>query len=129
MRRPISRVRSVTDTSMMFMMPMPPTMSDTPAMPASSVVIVPMACVRMSAISSSVRTDEVVVLPGHDLVARAQQHGDRVGDRRSSRRRDAADTVMLLNVGDAEQLLLDRRVGHEDLIVHVLAHAAGPSTP
>ncbi len=43
---------SVTDTSMMFMMPMPPTISDTPAMPASSVVIVPMAAVRMSAISS-----------------------------------------------------------------------------
>src|SRR3990172_8057271 len=31
-RRPISRVRSVTDTSMMFMMPMPPTSSDTEAM-------------------------------------------------------------------------------------------------
>ena len=31
MRRPISRVRSVTDTSMMFMMPMPPTSSDTAA--------------------------------------------------------------------------------------------------
>ena len=28
MRRPISRVRSVTETSMMFMMPMPPTTSE-----------------------------------------------------------------------------------------------------
>ena len=28
MRTPISRVRSVTDTSMMFMMPMPPTSSE-----------------------------------------------------------------------------------------------------
>ena len=28
MRMPISRVRSVTDTSMMFMMPMPPTSSE-----------------------------------------------------------------------------------------------------
>ena len=28
LRRPISRVRSVTDTSMMFMMPMPPTTSE-----------------------------------------------------------------------------------------------------
>ncbi len=36
MRRPISRVRSVTETSMMFMMPMPPTASDTPATAASS---------------------------------------------------------------------------------------------
>ena len=38
MRMPISRVRSVTDTSMMFMMPMPPTRSDTPAIAARSVV-------------------------------------------------------------------------------------------
>ena len=30
MRKPISRVRSVTESSMMFMMPMPPTSSDTP---------------------------------------------------------------------------------------------------
>ena len=34
-RRPISRVRSVTDTSMMFMIPMPPTSSETDAMAAS----------------------------------------------------------------------------------------------
>ncbi len=32
LRRPISRVRSVTETSMMFMMPMPPTNSEMPAM-------------------------------------------------------------------------------------------------
>ena len=38
MRMPISRVRSVTLTSMMFMMPMPPTMSDTAAMLARRVV-------------------------------------------------------------------------------------------
>ena len=35
MRRPISRVRSVTDTYMMFIMPMPPTTSEMPAMQAS----------------------------------------------------------------------------------------------
>ncbi len=35
LRMPISRVRSVTVTSMMFMMPMPPTTRLTPAMPAS----------------------------------------------------------------------------------------------
>ncbi len=38
-RMPISRVRSVTDTSMMFMMPIPPTISETPAMDASNRVI------------------------------------------------------------------------------------------
>ena len=40
MRRPISRVRSVTETSMMFMMPMPPTTSETDATAASSRAIV-----------------------------------------------------------------------------------------
>src|SRR5713101_1399532 len=35
MRRPISRVRSVTDTSMMFMIPMPPTSRETEAIAAS----------------------------------------------------------------------------------------------
>ena len=41
LRMPISRVRSVTDTSMMFMMPMPPTSSEIPAMPTSTMVIMP----------------------------------------------------------------------------------------
>ena len=34
-RMPISRVRSVTETSMMFMIPMPPTTSETAATPPS----------------------------------------------------------------------------------------------
>ena len=38
LRTPISRVRSVTDTSMMFMMPIPPTSRLTAAIPASSSV-------------------------------------------------------------------------------------------
>ena len=40
LRRPISRIRSVTDTSMMFITPMPPTSSEMPAMPPSSTVSV-----------------------------------------------------------------------------------------
>ena len=39
-RRPISRIRSVTETSMMFMMPMPPTRSEIAATAARSTVIV-----------------------------------------------------------------------------------------
>ena len=35
MRMPISRVRSVTETSMMFMMPIPPTISEIDAAEAS----------------------------------------------------------------------------------------------
>ena len=40
MRTPISLVRSVTDTRRMFMMPMPPTSSDTDAMANSMTVSV-----------------------------------------------------------------------------------------
>ena len=39
MRRPISRVLSVTDTYMIFIMPIPPTINDIPAIHASRVVI------------------------------------------------------------------------------------------
>ena len=46
MRMPISRVRSVTETSMMFMMPMPPTSSEIEAIAARSSVI---TCVELSA--------------------------------------------------------------------------------
>ena len=38
LRRPISRVRSLTETSMMFMMPMPPTRSEMPTMPPAMAV-------------------------------------------------------------------------------------------
>jgi len=38
LRKPISRVRSVTETSMMFMMPMPPTSSEMPAIPPRKMV-------------------------------------------------------------------------------------------
>ena len=40
LRRPISRVRSVTDTSMIFMMPMPPTKSEIAAMAPNNIDIV-----------------------------------------------------------------------------------------
>jgi hypothetical protein len=40
LRRPISRIRSVTDTSMMFITPIPPTSKEMPAMPPSRMVSV-----------------------------------------------------------------------------------------
>ena len=40
LRKPISRTRSVTDTSMMFITPMPPTSREMAAIPASSTVSV-----------------------------------------------------------------------------------------
>ena len=50
-RRPISRVRSVTETYMIFMMPIPPTSSEIPATAASSTVI--MSVVEVSIEESS----------------------------------------------------------------------------
>ena len=38
LRRPISRMRSVTETNMMFMTPMPPTSNEMPATPPSRMV-------------------------------------------------------------------------------------------
>ena len=63
MRMPISRVRSVTDTSMMFMMPMPPTSSEIEAMAASSSVITCVVLVAASAISVWLRTVKSSVSP------------------------------------------------------------------
>ena len=51
-RRPISRVRSVTDTYMMFMIPMPPTSSEMPATEPNRMVIVDMVEFIMLEISS-----------------------------------------------------------------------------
>ena len=44
LRMPISRVRSVTVTSMMFMIPMPPTTSEMAAMAPSSTSRMPVIC-------------------------------------------------------------------------------------
>ena len=49
LRMPISRVRSVTETNMMFMMPMPPTTSEMAAMPART----PMSTLSMEFMASS----------------------------------------------------------------------------
>ncbi|VTQ60405.1 Uncharacterised protein [Stenotrophomonas maltophilia] len=44
MRTPISRVRSVTDTSMMFITPIPPTTNATAAMELIIMVRMPVVC-------------------------------------------------------------------------------------
>ena len=68
MRIPISRVRSVTDTSMMFMIPMPPTSSEIDATDNSSIVITCVALSDAAAISLEIAHGEIVVLlrPGYD---------------------------------------------------------------
>ena len=51
LRMPISRVRSLTLTSMMFMMPMPPTSREMPAMPPSIRERVAVVSLRVESIS------------------------------------------------------------------------------
>ena len=78
MRRPISRVRSVTETSMMFMIPMPPTSSETDAMAASSIVSTREEASWRLEDLGQVAEVEVVLLVGLEAMALAQQLPDLV---------------------------------------------------
>ena len=73
MRTPISRVRSLTLTSMMFMMPMPPTSSDTAAMLASSSVSASLLSCLRDAVSVRFLTVKSSSSPTRDAVTIAQQ--------------------------------------------------------
>ena len=80
---PISRVRSVTETSMMFMMPMPPTSSDTAAMPVSRYVKTCVVSPSVLRKSAWLRIMEVVRLALREPVLAAEHAlnvGHRVGD-------------------------------------------------
>ena len=55
LRTPISRVRSVTETSMMFMIPIPPTSRLTAAMPASRKPKVCVVCWKVDSTSAWLR--------------------------------------------------------------------------
>ena len=55
MRMPISRVRSVTETSITLAMPMPPTISEIAATASSSVAMVSVLCFAASCISARLR--------------------------------------------------------------------------
>ena len=64
LRRPISRVRSDTDTSMMFMMPMPPTSSEMPTMPPAIAVMPAASALNCSMKRSIAATLKVSTPPG-----------------------------------------------------------------
>ena len=63
-RMPISRVRSVTETSRMFMMPMPPTSSEIDATVASSSAMIRLLPSAACAISLRLRTSKSLSWPG-----------------------------------------------------------------
>ena len=73
MRMPISRVRSVTLTSMMFMIPMPPTSSDTAATMARRSVTVRLLSSWALAISARFRIEKSSSARAADVVAVAQE--------------------------------------------------------
>ncbi len=77
MRTPISRVRSVTETSMMFMMPMPPTSSEIAAMPTSSSVSVGRELLRRLYELRRATHLEVVLATVGDVVPLLQQRRNR----------------------------------------------------
>ena len=120
-RRPISRVRSVTDTSMMFMMPMPPT-TQRHARDAREQRRHRLRRLRAHRDHVVLRLHpEVVVVARLDLVHRcAAAVDERVGRHGASRRRTRADEDVVQELR-ALQLLHHRRVRREDLVVLILA--------
>ncbi len=125
MRRPISLVRSVTDSSVMFMMPMPPTSSDTAATAASSQRIVPLARSSVPASCSSVTRSSSLTLPA---IAAATFGRQAAGGDRPGRLGGDGEVVGLLGgdaVALAQQLadplahrrhLAGRGRGHRDVV-------------
>ena len=72
MRMPISRVRSVTDTSMMFIMPMPPTSSEIPGDTAEQDRHHPRRALRRFGDVRRIAHREVIVATIGDAVALAR---------------------------------------------------------
>ncbi len=64
LRTPISRVRSVTETSMMFMIPMPPTSRLTSAIPARRTEKVRVVSWKVDMRSARLRTKKSLSSPG-----------------------------------------------------------------
>ena len=123
LRTPISRVRSVTETSMMFMIPMPPTTRLTAAMLASRVVKTCVACCWVWQDVLLIADGEVVVAAGADVVL-APEHPLEVHHALLDR-----DAVLHLDRDGpepvaAEDPVLRRLQRDEDLLVGV-AEAAG----
>ena len=115
LRMPISRVRSRTETSMMFMIPMPPTMSEIEAMPPSSTVSSPVTDENVES-SCAWLGDREVVVGAVGPVALLEQHGhlglgrvDLVG--RGDAHADGADLVA------AHEVVLGRGDRDQDLVV------------
>ena len=106
-RRPISRVRSVTETSMMFMMPTPPTTSEMAATTSSKAPINSEAediVLVISVMSRMLKSSSAI---GRKVMPLAQQAGDLVDGLRDLLGGGGLGED-LVHVGEAHRL---RRVG------------------
>ena len=121
-RMPISRVRSVTDTSMMFMMPMPPTSRLTAAIAASSAVSVRVVPAERRRQLLLIHDAEVVVVRVGQPPAFAHEPRD-VLLRLFGRDRLADGQLNLVDVVAAGQPALEGAHRHDDDVVAV--HAEG----
>ena len=121
-RVPISRVRSVTDTSMMFMMPTPPTIRLTAATAPSSAVSTRVELVNALRDLLEVAHVEIVVGAVANLAPLAQQRFD-VGLHFLGRDAVARRDHDRVDVGVAGHAPLQRAQRHDDDVVLVLAEA------
>ena len=123
-RRPISRVRSVTDTSMMFMMPMPPTMQRHGGDAGKQI--------RHRGGRRRQDARHLLERPHQEVVIRARRSWWRVRSRRRSVGGIVSSRAVLGRHGDvldvlhAHQLLLHGRVRDDDRVVLVLPHRGLP---
>ena len=126
---PISRVRSVTETSMMFMMPMPPTSSETGAIAASSIVITGVASAvaaisdRLRIVKSSSWSPLIRWRWRSSCVISRCRFDVLVGDLDEIGRRARFPTAPSTSLRPAS------RARNDDDVVLILAEGAGPSAP
>src|SRR6266581_2037307 len=125
-RTPISRMRSSTEASMMFMIPMPPTTSEIDAMAPSTTL--KMVLVRCSCFSSSSGT--VISKSTTELCRRASiqldvalRHLRAVAEPQQQRMHRHVD----VHVGVADAEPLHRLIAHAPLVQH--AHHRQPRVP
>ena len=127
LRMPISRVRSRTDTSMMFMIPMPPTMSEIEAMPAEHER--QRAAHRRDGLEQLrlVEDLEVVILGGREPVPLRAAASVIAALAASISGSERALTAIVRTASRAREVLLQRRDRDEDLVVGVLEARRRPS--
>ena len=127
MRMPISRVRSVTETSMMFMMPTPPTTKEMAAMAESIPVKAPVMTLNTLAISAVLRISK----SGFAAVGNAMAFEEKSPDLFLGERRHGLASCRNEHKADVRkrrtfQPLAHRGVRHQQNVVLILSNQVRP---